>query len=134
MRVTLDMEKLQMIVYYANSVRMSSVRREELHRVVLQGILVGEVELDLLFGEAPQLPATNIRTFLRSYVDAGGNEGEVRAQALYDAYVEWCGDMAEPPETASMFGRYLSEMGIRKVKRADANYYRLSASLEEEDA
>lgn len=133
MRVALDMEKLQMIIYYANSIRMSAARREELHRVVLQGILVGEVDLDLLFSDAPQLTATNIRTFLRSYVEAGGNEGEVRAQELYDAYVEWCGDMAEPSETVSTFGRYLREIGIRKIKRADANYYRLPAGMEEDD-
>ena len=116
MRVALDMEKLQMIIYYTNSIRMSAARREELHQVVLQGILVGEVDLDLLFSDAPQLTATNIRTFLRSYVEAGGNEGEVRAQELYDAYVEWCGDMAEPSETVSTFGRYLREIGIRKMR------------------
>lgn len=132
MTVAIDMEKLQMIIYYVNSVRMSNVRREELHRVVLQGILVGEVDVDSLFGALPRLPASNIRTFLRSFVGAGGNEGEIQAQDLYAAYVEWCEKMEDPPESSTTFGRCLKEMGVAKVKRADANYYQLTLEPEGE--
>ncbi|RGX53843.1 hypothetical protein DWV16_16155 [Anaerotruncus sp. AF02-27] len=134
MKVSVTMEKLQQIVYYVTNAQISRLQRDQIHRAVFESILLGEIDMDAFaireIAEplSPALRTVNLDAFLRSFVDAGENQGWFRAKELYQHYVDWCvtGDL----ETASMsaFSTALAAAGVVKEKRSDANYYYLQRS------
>lgn len=124
---TLNLEKLQNIVYYINNVKMTISQREELHRFVIEGILVGKMDTDKLFlsGSAPTATNTNpdMERFIQILCENCSPPEWVRAQELYDRYVEWCKGEGLEQEANTVFGAALVVAGIKKKKQSDANYY-----------
>lgn len=123
----LDMEQLQKIVYYVNNVKMSIAQREELHRFVIDGILVGEIDTSKLFlrGSKTMEPQTDTDTenFIHILRENCSPPQWVRAQELYDRYVKWCEDEGVEQVANATFAAALVAAGTKKKKRSDGNYY-----------
>lgn len=129
----LDMDRLQKLVYFINNVKMSGVQREQLNRVIIGGIIKGEIDTERIFTEPFVSEETSINKFLDSdYL----NEGEelrgkwVQAISLYEKYDSWCSANGLRPETLTIFGRSLKDMGIEFKKKADGNYYLLDSDTD----
>ena len=122
----LDMDKLQKLVYYINNVKMSGVQRERLNCVIISGILRGEIDTaDLVIGPASP-EASNILQFLDSEVfieDEALMKKWIQANVLYEKYDCWCGANGLKPESLTIFGRTLKDMGVQRKKQSDGNYY-----------
>lgn len=123
----LDMDKLQKLVYYINNVKMSGPQREQLNRVVISGILRGEIDTDELFPKVQDEESSIIR-FLESeelFADEEARQGWIQANKLYEKYDRWCGAKGIEPDSLSTFGRALKDMGVSFKKKADGNYYQI---------
>lgn len=122
----LDMDKLQKLVYYINNVKMSGMQREQLNRVIIGGIIRGEMDTDKLFAEPFTSEETSISQFLGSaflFQDETVQGKWVQATSLYEKYDRWCAANGIQPETLTVFGRSIKDLGIQFKKKADGNYY-----------
>ncbi len=120
---TIDMYKLQKLVYYINNVKMSGPQRERLNGVIIGGILRGELNTDEL--SSNQEEVSSIQQFLESDVllseDISGQW--VQANSFYEKYDCWCNANGIKPESLTAFGRYLKDTGVEFKKKSDGNYY-----------
>lgn len=119
--MALTKEKLEMLVYFMDAVSMSRVQRDTVARVIMEGILRGSVDPDNIFSTLPAVPDSNVNSFLQSVAEKGG--GEYQASDLYCRYIEWCSACKVRSVSLSRFGSVLQELGTKKTKKADANYY-----------
>lgn len=62
------------------------------------------------------------RFFQEKIEEAPGEE--VSAQELYNAYVSWCKEEGEEVATPHKLGKFLLNLGIKKIKKRNANYYK----------
>lgn len=132
---TLDMEKLQKLVYYVNSAKMSGPQRERINAEIIVGIIRGEIDTDRLLssgaGEETSVSRFWDSDFLaeRRMVSAW-----VQATELYELYNRWCDANGIKPESLSTFGRSLKDMDVGFKKKADGNYYWLGAEPDKDSA
>ena len=122
----LDMEKLQKLVYYVNSAKMSGPQRERINAEIIVGILHGEIDTDRLLtsggGEETSVSRFWDSDFLAEPRTAGT---WIQATNLYELYNRWCDANGIRPESMTAFGRSLKDMDVGFKKKADGNYYRL---------
>jgi hypothetical protein len=128
----LDMDKLQKLVYYINNVKMSGPQREQLNRVIVSGILRGEIDTESLYiaSESPETASIDrflLSDALRIAEDVQGQW--IQANVLYGKYDRWCGVNGTIPESPTVFGRRLKDMDIPFKKKADGNYYMIDPSV-----
>lgn len=119
--MALTLEKLEMLVYFMDAVSMSRMQRDTATRVIMESILRGSVDPDSIFATLPVLPDSNVSSFLQSVAEKGG--GEYQASDLYCRYIEWCSACKVRSVSLNRFGSVLQELGTKKIKKADANYY-----------
>lgn len=124
---TVTMAKLEQLVYFMENVSMPRSQRDEIIRAVMTGILLGNLDPEKIFASVETMPTTNVTDFIRIRQEAGG--GKVQASELFCSYVNWCSANAKRPVSIARFGNVLVEMGVRKVKQADANYYEIEPRL-----
>ena len=123
----LDMEKLQKLVYFINNVKMSGPQRERLNRFIIRGILHGEIETDKLAQDVP-CEETSVSKFVVSaelFEDQEARQGWIQSAKLFGKYENRCAANGISPESSSVFGRALKDMGVEFKKKADGNYYRI---------
>lgn len=118
----LDMDKLQKLVYYINNVKMGTMQRDELNRVIIGGIIRGEIDTDELFIGPASPGGTGIEDFVSAAAGLGLS-GWIKSAELYQEYVAYCNGSDRRPETLGMFGKLLVALGVERKKRADANCY-----------
>ncbi len=126
----IDMDKLQKLVFFINNVKMSGIQRERLNRVIIGGIIQGEIDTEKLLTEPFASEETSISKFLDSVYLNDDEElrGKwVQAISLYERYDRWCSANGLRPETLTVFGRSLKDMGVEFKRKADGNYYLLDS-------
>lgn len=129
MRITLDMPKLQELVYYLNNAKVSRARQDELHCAIVRGILTGEIDTED-FTSLPRLPeASSVLAFLRDWPEEGA---WVSASSAYARYERWSLDNGLMPETLNAFCRALQAGGVPYQRRSDAKYYFLGKASGQE--
>ena len=120
MKVKLDMPKLQGLVYCLNNAKISRVQMDQLHCVIVQGILTGEVDLDL-FAVIPQQEApVNALRYLQQLPHEGG---WVMASKVYEGYRQWCQQEGLVPDGVRTFCQLLLSSGIPHKKAANGTLY-----------
>lgn len=127
----IDMDKLQKLVYYINNVKMTGTQSEQLNRAIVGGILQGEIDTDNLFIGSVMLEISNIEQFLHS--DSIIHGEWIQANDIYEEYTHWCGENNTKPESISMLGRVLKDLGVQFKKKADGNYYLIECNWEGEN-
>lgn len=130
MDVPIDLNKVQLVIYYLNNVRMSDTRRERLHCLMVEGILKGSLDMEEFFAKTLPARSTGVEVFAWEVRAKLEGQGWIQAELLYERYAEWCRQQGVAVRSQGVFGRVLREIGVRKKSAKDANYYTFDSEEE----